>query len=261
MQYIALIYEHAGGVENLSEADHQVLIDQHNELIRQAKEAQVYLGASELKPAASASSVRIRNGTPVVTDGPFAEAKELFVGFYLFDCPDLDAALHWASMIPTASNSGVEVRPLDDPNCGAGAPVEAIAVDSDKSLYALLNYLDEGLLEAYSEEDTQQLIAENTAMANHARAAGEYISGGKLMPPATATTISHAEGKQQILDGPFAEAKEVLLGFHMVAGDSIGKAIDYAKRIPDARAGVVEVRPVQFHEQVGEQAIQWNSSE
>ncbi|MCG8429204.1 MAG: YciI family protein, partial [Chromatiales bacterium] len=93
MQYIALIYEHVGGVENLSEADHQVLIDQHNELIRQAKEAQVYLGASELKSAESASSVRIRNGTPVVTDGPFAEPKELFVGFYLFDCPDLDAAL------------------------------------------------------------------------------------------------------------------------------------------------------------------------
>ncbi len=165
-------------------------------------------------------------------------------------------------MIPTASNSGVEVRPVDNVNCSPGKEqtTAAFSLEGDKALFALLNYLDEDLLEAYTAKDIQGLIAENAAMAERARAAGDYVSGNKLMSPATATSIHHANHKQRIMDGPFSEAKEVLLGLHIVACQSMAEALDYAKSIPDASAGVVEVRPISFHEQQGPQPIRWNSS-
>lgn len=97
-------------------------------------------------------------------------------------------------------------------------------------------------------------------MAERARSCGDYVGGNKLMPAATATTIDHGDKGRRIMDGPFCEAKEILLGLHVVACNSMEEAIDYAKTIPDARAGVVEVRPINFHEQEGQQALRWNSS-
>ena len=263
MHYITLIYEYAGGVERISEAEHQLLVDQHNALQNNAAEAHVYLGASQLKPASTAVSVRQRSGEFSFTDGPFAESKELLVGYYLFDCPDLDAALHWAGMIPTASNVGVEVHPLDRVGCASGTRLNGttncISIEENQSLYALLNYVNEDMFEVLSSDNIQQLISENSAMASRARAAGEYLGGYKLMPPTAATSIIHATGQNQVVDGPFTEAKEVLLGLHVLACESMDKAIDYAKSLPESQMGVIEVRPITFHQQQGVLPTRWNS--
>jgi hypothetical protein len=61
---------------------------------------------------AAATTVRVRDGKTLVTDGPFAEAKEVMGGFYILDCKDLDEALEYAARIPDAKSSGVEVRPV-----------------------------------------------------------------------------------------------------------------------------------------------------
>ncbi len=261
MRYMTLIYEYAGGVENLSEGQHQGLLEQHRRLQQRATQEGAYLGASELKPAGAAVCVRVKNGVPSLSDGPFIESKELFVGFYLFACPNLDAALELAAMIPTASNSGVEVRPLDDAcgHAGSARAAETLARDGGKSLFALLNYLDEDFVAACSASDMQALVDQSLSMVRRAEAAGDYVMGGKLMAPATATTIQHAAASPQIVDGPFCEAKEVLLGFHVLACDSITAATDYAKSLPEAGLGVVEVRPINFYEQTAPR-IEWNSS-
>jgi hypothetical protein len=71
------------------------------------------LGAGDgLQPIATATTVRVRDGERVVTDGPFAETREMLAGYYLLDTPDLDAALDWAARLPNAPHGSVEVRPV-----------------------------------------------------------------------------------------------------------------------------------------------------
>jgi hypothetical protein len=75
-------------------------------------DAGVLVDSAPLQPPASATTVRVRNGDPVLTDGPFAEMKEQIGGYYVLDCADLDDALKWAATIPAAWFGAVEVRPL-----------------------------------------------------------------------------------------------------------------------------------------------------
>jgi hypothetical protein len=71
-----------------------------------------YLGASPLHPVSTATSVRVRNGKRLVTDGPFAETREQLGGYFLIEAPDLDAAIGIAGRIPGARKGTVEVRPV-----------------------------------------------------------------------------------------------------------------------------------------------------
>jgi hypothetical protein len=66
----------------------------------------------ELAPAASATTVRVQDGSTLTTDGPYAETKEAFGGYLILDAPDLDAAIEFAGTIPTARSGAVEVRPV-----------------------------------------------------------------------------------------------------------------------------------------------------
>ena len=72
------------------------------------------LGGEGLQPVETASSVRIRDGKTITSDGPFAETKEVLGGFYLIDVEDLDQALHWAEKIPNVGYGTVEIRPIMD---------------------------------------------------------------------------------------------------------------------------------------------------
>ncbi len=74
-----------------------------------------------LQPASTATTVRVRDGETVLTDGPFAETKEQLGGFYVLECEDLDEALAWAAKIPDAATGSVEVRPVMDYEA-AGVP-------------------------------------------------------------------------------------------------------------------------------------------
>ena len=76
------------------------------------QEAGVLRGGAELKPTLGATTIRVRNGKAVTTDGPFAETKEQLGGYYLIDVPDLDAAVQWAARCPSAAHGSIEVRPL-----------------------------------------------------------------------------------------------------------------------------------------------------
>jgi hypothetical protein len=75
-------------------------------------DAGVLIDCAPLQPSAASTTVRVRGGETLLTDGPAAEIKEQFGGFTLIDCADLDEALKWASRIPTAQDGSVEVRPV-----------------------------------------------------------------------------------------------------------------------------------------------------
>jgi hypothetical protein len=89
----------------------------HSALMAEARNRGVFCSAEPLQSSVTATTLRVQNGTAMVTDGPFAETKEQLAGFYILDCQDLDEALEWAARIPTACAGSVgciEVRPLRD---------------------------------------------------------------------------------------------------------------------------------------------------
>ena len=89
------------------------------------------LGGNALQPTATATSVRVRDGERLVTDGPFAETKEQLGGYYLLECKDLDEAIEWAARIPGAKSGTIEIRPIMEfnedgsPKTGAEAGAQA----------------------------------------------------------------------------------------------------------------------------------------
>jgi hypothetical protein len=78
------------------------------------REAGVHLGGEGLQPSSTATTVKVRDGETITTDGPFAETREQLGGYYLLDCKDLDEAISWAARIPDAAHGSVEVRPVMD---------------------------------------------------------------------------------------------------------------------------------------------------
>ena len=105
MQYMLLIYVPSDGSE---QAESSAWMRYTQEL----QEAGVMVAGDGLQGLDTAQTVRVRDGGTVVTDGPFAETKEMLGGYYLIDVPDLDAALAWAAKIPSVGFGSVEVRPV-----------------------------------------------------------------------------------------------------------------------------------------------------
>jgi hypothetical protein len=109
MQYALLIHEKPGVYEALGDEERKAITDEYWAL----REDPAIVGGASLQPTTAATTVRQDNGEILVTDGPFADTKEAFAGFYLLEADDLDAALAIASKIPAVRLGGsVEVRPL-----------------------------------------------------------------------------------------------------------------------------------------------------
>jgi hypothetical protein len=108
MKYAMLIYTPTDAREY--DAPRPETEDNIASYVRTLRDAGVYLAAEQLTHADTATSVRVRGGERLLTDGPFLETKEHLLGFVLIDVPDLDAALDWASRMPACSIGTVEVR-------------------------------------------------------------------------------------------------------------------------------------------------------
>ena len=105
MQYMLLLYVPADGSASAP-------TEAWFGYTQQLQEAGVLVAGDGLQPGDTASTVRVRDGEALVTDGPFAETKELLAGYYLIDVDDLDAALGWAAKVPNAPFGSVEIRPV-----------------------------------------------------------------------------------------------------------------------------------------------------
>ena len=111
MKYALLIYS-ADGAGPKEPAEFQAEMEGYFAFSEEVANAGKMLGGEPLEPVATATSLRVRDGESIVSDGPFAETKEVLGGFYLLDCEDLDEALAYAAKIPTAAYGTIEVRPL-----------------------------------------------------------------------------------------------------------------------------------------------------
>ena len=113
MEYLALVYGSEDTWEQLSEEQRNAAYEGYMAVSRDAGAAGALVDASELESTTAATSVRVRNGEALVTDGPYADVKESLGGYYLFSCDTLDDAIGWAAKIPAASHGGaVEIRPV-----------------------------------------------------------------------------------------------------------------------------------------------------
>jgi hypothetical protein len=110
--------------------------------------------------------------------------------------------------------------------------------------YLLLIYGDEEARDQMSGEERQTVIQEYGAFTESIKQNGSYLGGNALQPTSTATTVRVRSGEQLVTDGPFAETKEQLGGYYLVEAADADEAIGLAARIPGARQGAIEVRPV-----------------
>ena len=110
--------------------------------------------------------------------------------------------------------------------------------------YLCLIYENEKAWETMPKEESDAIMGEYFAFTDGIRQSGHYIAGEALQPVATATTIRIRNGQLSTTDGPFAETKEQLGGFYMIEARDLNDAIQVAARIPLARLGSIEVRPI-----------------
>ena len=112
MKYLCLVYHDEATIDALPEAEYAAIVDDVLAYREELRQSGYYIASSPLQPVAMATTVRVRNGTVSITDGPFAETKEQLGGFYLIEAPDIEAAVEWASRVSEAIDEPIEVRPL-----------------------------------------------------------------------------------------------------------------------------------------------------
>lgn len=112
MKYLCLIYEAEAVAAQRTEQQNQEVMQAYFDFTNSINESNHFVAGEPLMPTETATTVRIRDGETLVTDGPFAETKEQLGGYYLIEAENLDEALGVASRIPSAKTGSIEVRPI-----------------------------------------------------------------------------------------------------------------------------------------------------
>jgi len=119
MKYLFLLYGPDGQLPEPGTAEYKAMFEQWRTATDAMRSAGVLIDCAPLQPPFASTTLRVRNGDVLLTDGPAAEIKEHFGGFTLVECADLDEALKWAATLPSASEGSIEIRPV----IGVTAPV------------------------------------------------------------------------------------------------------------------------------------------
>ena len=183
---------------------------------------------------ADATTVRVRDGQLIVTDGPFAETKEEIAGFDVIECASMEEAVRWAGRHPHSWMGAVEVRAL-----AGGAPARHLPEPgAGKARYMMLVCTDPVVdpEEFDRMEPVDAWVAEMDGR-------GIRLFGSELEPPSAARTVWGRDEHAIVTDGPFAETKEQIAGFDVLECADLDEAIEVAAKHPMARAGILEVRP------------------
>ena len=112
MKYLLLIYENEANFANVTEEEGNRIFAEYMDYSKGIAKSGNYIAGEALQPVATATTVRVRNGKTLTTDGPFAETREQLAGYYLVEAKDLDNAVTLAERIPSAKWGSIEVRPI-----------------------------------------------------------------------------------------------------------------------------------------------------
>jgi hypothetical protein len=114
MRYVLLIYGIEADYARMTEEERTALMQAHASFANESLKRGLLTGGEALQPTSTATTIRVRNGKTLITDGPFAETKEQLAGTYVLNCKDLDEAIEMAARIPDALTSSVEIRPVTE---------------------------------------------------------------------------------------------------------------------------------------------------
>jgi len=114
MQYLLLIYGDEKAMTDMPKEAMDATMGEYTAYTEDMEKSGLMRAGEALHPTSAATTVRVQNGKPVTTHGPFAETKEQLGGFYLIDCKNLDEAIEWAAKCPGARFGSIEVRPVVD---------------------------------------------------------------------------------------------------------------------------------------------------
>ena len=194
----------------------------------------VNIEGSPLHLDADATTVKVRDGQLIVTDGPYAETKEQVAGYDVIECASLEEAVRWAGRHPHSWMGAVEVRAL-----AGGAPIVHLAEPgAGKARYMMLVCTDPAV-DPREFDHIEPVDPWVTEMDGR----GIRRFGSELEPPGAARTVRVRDSHAIVTDGPFAETKEQIAGFDVLECADLDEAIEVAARHPMARLGVLEVRP------------------
>ena len=112
MKYLLLIYENEASFSGMSEAEQGKIYQEYMDYTKRIRKNGNYIAGEALEPVGTATTVRMKNGKTLTTDGPFAETREQLGGFYMVEAKDLDEAIALAGGIPAVRTGSIEVRPI-----------------------------------------------------------------------------------------------------------------------------------------------------
>ncbi len=204
------------------------------------------LTAEGLRPSSMGARVKFSHGKPTVTDGPFAEAKEVIAGYWLFQAKSKAEAIQWALRCPGAP---LEVRqvfeledfPVNEEESGwrekeAEARAQgASPVRPGWKRFMILRMADKDTEAGVM--PSEPLLAAMGAYNEELAKDGVMLAGEGLQPSSKGVRIEVRNGKRTVIDGPFTEAKELIAGFSLIQAKSKQEAIDLVKRWPVEDAG------------------------
>ena len=206
-----------------------------DEMLRFARELEaegvLVTAAGPFASEAEGARLRVRRGATLVTSGPFEEPREVVGGCYLIDVADRAAAIEIAKRCPWARAGVIEVRAL--------ARDPWLQREGQGELYAFLYRSDPS-----DAGPVAPRIAEMHAFTLDRKREGVHVAGGRLPRETPPAFVEQREAQTLVVDGPFAETKEVVAGFALMRVASRAAALELAGRVPHARWGSVEVRQV-----------------
>jgi len=230
--------------ESGRQPDEKMMSDMANwteELIK----AGARIATDRLHPSSKGARVRYAKGQVQVTDGPFAESKELIAGYCLIQTSSLAEAVGWAKRVPFQEGE-IEVRPLH----------ELIEVSSDPPATRPGTTRYVGLVKSDSDVEAgkfpdEKSVADMGAFLSEAAKAGVFLSGQALRPSSKGARVRYSGRNRQVIDGPFAESKEVVAGFMLLQFKSREEAIAWTRHFVEVDApgrlgheSECEIRPV-----------------
>jgi hypothetical protein len=194
-----------------------------------------------LRPSSRAVRLKLGPGFESITDGPFTEAKELIAGFTVFEAESKEHAIALLKEWPAsdADATGEAVLELRETGCPGGCARVPPAAAGEDGRYLILLRSDAGT-EADRIPPQAMLDALNAFNAAQA-AAGRLLAGDGLKASSSGARVKLSGGQASVIDGPFAEAKELIAGFWMIKAGSMADAIAWARTLPYPTGPRVEV--------------------
>jgi hypothetical protein len=228
------------------------------------------LASDRLEPSSKGTRVRYSSGKFMVTDGPFAETKELVAGFCLIQAKSREEAIEWAKRVPFREGE-IELRPLfeltDFPVDAAEQPdgwrekEEQMRAAPPARKPGTVRYL--GMVKADKDTEAgvlpdEKLLAAMGAFMEEGVKSGVFLSGEGLQPSSKGARIRYSGSKRMVTDGPFAETKELVGGYAILQFTSKAEAIEWTRRFVQVDApgrlgaeSECEIRPIFEFENFG----------